>query len=474
VVFSSNVFLFLFLPAFLAVYYLLPARFRSAHILVGSYVFYGWWRLDFVPLFAGVTLWCYLCSLGIQRAHERNDPRAAKRSMAAGVVGALGALAFFKYFNFGVDNLNAALTRLGFEASDTFRVILPIGISFYCFQAISYVVDVYRRDAVPARTFWDFSAFIALFPQLVAGPVLRYKDVADQFRSRTHSFARFSEGSTRLMAGFCKKVLIADSVAPVVNQTFALENPTMADAWLGTLAYTVQLYFDFSGYSDMAIGLGLMMGFRFRENFDHPYISKNITEFWRRWHISLSNWLRDYLYIPLGGNRRGGRRTYINLTLTMLLGGLWHGAAWTFVIWGAWHGGILALERRFARVEGKARIPPSWGVGPTMVLVMIGWIVFRAPDVETAFDFYGAMLGANGLALSDTVAWQLGGWQLTALVLGIGLAYAAPWWRSYKLRQPAPRQSGLAAVDLVFVPLFALALLRLTAQSYTPFLYFQF
>jgi alginate O-acetyltransferase complex protein AlgI len=337
---------------------------------------------------------------------------------------------------------------------------------------MSYLIDVYRRDAKPAPTFWDFAAFIALFPQLVAGPILRYKDVVDQFREREHSFTKFSYGATRLMGGFCKKILIADTLAPVVEAVFALPQPTMADAWIGTIAYTLQLYFDFSAYSDMAVGLGAMLGFHFKENFDHPYISKSITEFWRRWHISLSTWLRDYLYVPLGGNRKGRARTYVNLAVTMLLGGLWHGANWTFVIWGAWHGAILALERRFGHdVNGR---PPRLGIPLTLVLVMLGWVMFRAPDVGTAWGFYSAMAGAHGLPISDGLRWQISGLQGWTLVLGCALAFAGPAWRAWLDRIVEDRRRRFENAALLYIPLFAVAVLRLSANSYTPFLYFQF
>jgi alginate O-acetyltransferase complex protein AlgI len=470
-VFSSNVFLFLFLPLFLAVYYLAPFRFRSAVILVGSYTFYGWWRVDFLALFAGVTLWCFIASHLVVRAQRRGDDRLAGWAMATGVAGALGALGYFKYFDFGVENLNAALGAAGLAPLSFAHVILPIGISFYVFQAISYVVDVWRRDAEPARTFWDFSAFIGLFPQLVAGPVLRYKDMADQFHQREHSLARFSEGSTRFMAGFCKKVLIADSVAPLVDAGFALHDPSMGDAWVAAAAYTIQLYYDFSGYSDMAIGLGLMMGFRFRENFDHPYSSRSITEFWRRWHISLSTWLRDYLYIPLGGNRGSTRRTYINLLLTMLLGGLWHGAAWTYVLWGAWHGAFLAAERRWTtKVDGR-RQGPRLGIPLTLLVVVLGWVMFRAASPGDAMEIYAGMVGLNGLGLSEALDWQLRGWQLTTLAVGTALVFVAPL-----IPRVLPVGPGLVGSrwQWVFIPLFLVAITRLAAMSHSPFLYFQF
>ena len=278
--------------------------------------------------------------------------------MQIGVAGNLVTLGIFKYFNFGIDSLNAVLNASGINSIEALRFILPIGISFHIFQCISFLIDIYRKDAVPPKRVIDFLAFMTLFPQLIAGPVLRYKDLADQFIARTHTLDKFSLGAYRFMTGFAKKVLIADTVADLVDKTFSLNDPSTADAWLGALAYAVQLYFDFSGYSDMAIGLGMMMGFRFIENFNHPYISRSITEFWKRWHISLSTWLRDYLYIPLGGNRKGPVRTYINLFVTMLLGGFWHGANWTFILWGAFHGGILAAERALKR-DTETTFAPS-------------------------------------------------------------------------------------------------------------------
>lgn len=470
--FSTNVFLFLFLPLFLGLYYLTPFRYRSLLILLASYVFYGWWRVDFLLLFFAVTLWTYLAGRVIARSEER--PRRARAALVTGVVLNLGALGYFKYFNFGVESFNALLMGMGLEPFTAWRVILPIGLSFYIFQAISYLVDVHRKDAPPARNFWDLSAFIALFPQLIAGPVLRYKHLAEQFRQRSHTMDKFSEGAMRFMVGFCKKVLIADTVAPLVEASFSQPNPTMADAWLGAAAYTVQLYFDFSGYSDMAIGLALMMGFRLLENFNHPYISRSITEFWQRWHISLSRWLRDYLYIPLGGNRKGPGRTYVNLMLVMLLGGLWHGAGWTFVLWGGWHGALLATERFLGKLKLWRPLTPILTIPGTLLLVMLGWVMFRAPNVGVALEMYAGMLGRNGLGLSDGVAWQVQPDRLAALFAAVLLIGLAPLWRGLLERVPAERQLMLANLHMSIFPLFMLGVFKLSAQTHSPFLYFQF
>ncbi len=460
-VFSSNIFLFAFLPLFLLCYYATPWRGKSALILLFSYAFYAWWRPDFLGLLVAVTSVTYAFALGI--GASTNDVQR-HRLLVVGVGLNLLALAYFKYANFGIESLNVALGALGLNAVTFTHVLLPIGLSFYIFHAISYLVDIYRREAPPARNLIDFAAFIALFPHLVAGPVLRYHLLAEQFRSRTHSLANFSRGSVIFMVGFCKKVLIADTVAPLADAAFSAPLPTLADAWLGAVAYTIQLFFDFSGYTDMAIGLALMIGFVFPENFNDPYTSRSITEFWKRWHMSLSNWLREYLYVSLGGNRKGTLRTYLNLFLTMLLGGLWHGANWTFVLWGAWHGGILALERYWQQRMGKPLLPAWLSVIKTMLLVIIGWVLFRAADVSSATRMFQGMLGWHGVAFSAPVEWQVTPDRLGVLVLGIGLVYAMPWLK---------RQGGSHARYLL-LPLFLWAVATLSSQSFTPFLYFQF
>jgi alginate O-acetyltransferase complex protein AlgI len=470
-VFSSTVFLFAFLPVFLAIYYATPGRYRAFVIAIASYLFYGWWRPDFVVLMWISTVVDYVAGGQISNARERGE--RGKRWLLLSIATNLGLLGYFKYANFGIDTLNAALLSADASPLEWSEVILPVGISFYTFQTMSYTIDVYRDTAPKVRSFRDFMCYVAMFPQLVAGPIVRYNSIADQLHSRTHSFARFSKGAQRFMVGFCKKVLIADSVAPLVDASFSTPDPTMADAWMGAIAYTIQLYFDFSGYSDMAIGLGLMMGFRFMENFNHPYISHNITEFWQRWHISLSRWLRDYLYIPLGGNRKGARRTYANLAITMLLGGLWHGANWTFILWGAWHGILLALERRFTRREDGRRVAPDLTIPFTMLLVIIGWVIFRSPDVTTAMGFYAGMLGLHGTGLSEALSLQLTGWQITALLAGISWVYLSPRWGPV-MAGALERKSPLIYLQQLCIPLFLVAVLRLFAQSYTPFLYFQF
>ena len=331
-VFSSVTFLFLFLPVFLIIYYVLPLRFRSAWILLASWVFYGWWRLDFLLILVGSSVMAWFVGHRIDRSRQ-TSPGSAKTWRTIGVVVSLCVLGYFKYFNFGVDTLSAVLNRFGLGEIHAARVVLPVGISFFTFQIISYIVDVHRGTAPVARSFVDAAAYVSLFPQLVAGPIVRYSQVALQFRNREHSWDNFGEGSKRFIIGLARKVLIADAVAPLADAAFGLSHPGAVASWIGVLAYSIQIYFDFAAYSDMAIGMGRMLGFTFPENFRMPYTSASITEFWRRWHMTLSSWLRDYLYIPLGGNRRSPSRTIINLMVVMVLGGLWHGAAWSFLIY---------------------------------------------------------------------------------------------------------------------------------------------
>ena len=499
-VFSSVTFLFLFLPIFLVVYYALPFRLRSAWILVGSWVFYGWWRLDFLFLLVLAATSGWFAGTRIARARER-APRIARRWVALGVMIALGVLAYFKYFNFGVETLSALLGSVRGDGIAAWHVVLPIGISFYTFQIISYVVDVYRGNAPVARSFVDVAAYVSLFPQLVAGPIVRYVEIADQLRSREHTWAKFNEGALRFMVGLARKVLIADAVAPIVDAVYASPAPGLIAAWIGVAAYTIQIYFDFAAYSDMAVGMGRMLGFRFPENFDCPYHARSITEFWRRWHMTLSRWLRDYLYIPLGGNRLGPRRTVVNLMTVMALGGLWHGAAWSFVVWGLWHGGWLVAER-LAGVRGRARAgeaagPERAGVthprrrdardavrtlarhAATVLIVMLGWVLFRSESFGDALSLYAGLVGAHGLAIPPEIGWQLSTGSLVALAAGWLLVVVEPRMRAAAGTETTPPRPGRAAVwghvlRFSAYVVFVASVVRVLASSYSPFLYFQF
>ncbi|MEM7397101.1 MAG: MBOAT family O-acyltransferase, partial [Verrucomicrobiota bacterium] len=340
-------------------------------------------------LFSTVVDYC--CGLAMTRGAEgrlltpgTERSRHQKRAVTLSIVTNLSLLGFFKYFNFGLDSYNALLGGLGLEAyqyRDFLRITLPLGISFYTFQSMSYSIDVYQGKGAAIRNFTDFSCYVSMFPQLVAGPIIRFREVSEQLFERTHSFEKFARGVAFFCLGMSKKILIADTCGKVADTTFQAHSLMALDAWYGIVAYAFQIYFDFSAYSDMAIGLGLMLGFVFPKNFDSPYHSKSITEFWQRWHLSLSHWLRDYLYIPLGGNRKGTGRTYVNLMLVMLLGGLWHGAGWTFVIWGVIHGGMLAFERLQGKDSLYRRLPGSIRVAITFLIVLITWIFFRAESL---------------------------------------------------------------------------------------------
>jgi alginate O-acetyltransferase complex protein AlgI len=478
-VFSSETFLFLFLPLFMVIYYLTPTRGKSLVILFASYLFYGWWRFDFLLLLFLTTLWAFGIGLLIR---NNIGTQRAQLWCTIGVIGCLSVLGVFKYLNFFIDSLAELVGTDAAGLGVHWRLILPIGVSFYVFHSISYLVDVTRRDADATLNFFDFAAFIALFPQLVAGPILRFKDLADQFKSRTHSLQMFADGTALFIIGLGKKVILADSVAPIADVAFATPDPSLALAWLGSVAYMMQLYFDFSGYSDMAMGLGLMMGFHFRANFNMPYISRSITEFWRRWHISLSVWLRDYLYIPLGGNRISERRTYINLTLVMVLGGLWHGANGTFLAWGIWHGAWLALERR----TGWANRTSLIGLFQTLIIVLIGWVAFRAADMGQAMDIYAGMIGLHSIAMPIDVALQISSESLMLLVLAMVVAGTEPQLnaigRAMYFNPSEPQFGGAGTLTaatsllptLLISVLGVISIMKLAEASFSPFLYFQF
>jgi alginate O-acetyltransferase complex protein AlgI len=472
-VFSSPIFLFIYLPLFLLAYYLTPFRGKSYVILAGSYAFYAWWRIDYLLLFVALTAWNY--ALGLQIA-KREKP-ASYRWLTLGVVTNLLTLCYFKYTNFGIANLNLALKQFGTEPLPLADILLPIGISFYLFHCISYLVDIYRRDAAPVSRFVDFAAFISLYPQLVAGPILRYKDLAHQFKHRVHSWELFSKGALRFVQGFVKKVLIADSLAPIVDLCFSSPNPGLVDSWMGGLAFTAQLYFDFSGYSSMAVGLGYMMGFKFIENFNMPYLSQSFSEFWRRWHISLSSWLRDYVYIPLGGNNVSAGKIYRNLFITMMLSGIWHGANWTFVMVGLFYGVVLTLERMFRL--NNSRSTGLLGVSRTVFCMLVTVFVltmFRAPTIPQGLEVYAGMVGLNG--------WMGDGVHLfypNFAVLMLPVAYLVVYLIEplYVGRaQFTPVTHWQQRADVVYLalalPLFSLAVTRLLAQSHSPFLYFAF
>ena len=465
-VFASVEFLTLFLPLFFIAYLVAPGRSRNLVLLLASWIFYGWWKPVFLLLLWGVTV----VAFAFGRAIEASPTDQGKqRLLAWGAAVNLALLAWFKYANLAVGTANDGLSLLdaGHMAWDP--VILPIGLSFYILHAISYLYDI-RRGVVKAEpSLIAFGVYIAMFSQLVAGPVIRYRWVDKELASRRLDFRGFSAGARRFMTGFAMKVLIADSLAPLVNTAFTLARPSLADAWLGTGTYALQLYFDFAGYSAMAIGLGLMLGFHFPENFNNPYLSTSIQEFWRRWHISLSGWLRDYLYIALGGNRAGSARTYVNLILTMAIGGLWHGAAWTFVAWGLLHGLALAVER--LAVNRGIRLPSVLSYPLTMAVVLIAWTLFRASSWSAAQAMLMGQFGLHEIGLSAQLSLALHPVVLLWLCLGLAIV----WWPALEARLPG---GGLALPRwwraLWPVATFIYALAVLEGHETVPFLYFQF
>ena len=476
-VFASPIFLFLFLPATLAAYFVVPRNWRNGVLLVASLVFYAWGEAPYVVLVLGSVVFNYVIGGAIARAP---DPRVRKRWLVLGVTGNLTALAIFKYANFAVANVNTLAPVLAITPLAVASIPLPLGISFFTFHAISYVVDVYKRNAQAERNLPRFALYILLFPQLIAGPIIRWRDIAAQLPARDQRVADISYGARRFVLGLGKKVLIANTLGHTADQIFALPAADLTTplAWLGLVCYTLQIYFDFSGYSDMAIGLMRMFGFRILENFNYPYISRSIREFWRRWHISLSNWFRDYLYIPLGGNQRGERRAYANLVIVFLLCGLWHGASWPFVLWGAWHGTFLVVERAgldrvLRRIEGFAHVY-------ALLAVMGGWVLFRCETLTQAAKFYAALAGfADGDPVRRPLVEFLNPFVL--VTLGVAIVFSTPLaqrlgqWRD----QATLRRGGLAAfvlsADVAW--LFSVLLVAsafLAAGTYNPFIYFRF
>ena len=473
VVFSSHIFLFYFLALALGLYYLAPRWGKHTVLTAVSYVFYGWWNPPFMLLMLISTLIDYYCGKMISAPGA--STRKRKLGVMISVMVNLGILAFFKYTTFLVNSANGLLASIGQDAMAVppffTNIILPLGISFYTFQSMSYSIDLYRGHARPADSLIDFACYVSMFPQLVAGPIVRYGSVADQLRSRAHTLQGFVLGVSRFNLGFAKKILLANPMGGIADVCFGAGEGALGcwTAWVGVTAYAFQIYFDFSAYSDMAIGLGRMFGFTFPENFDSPYKSKSITEFWRRWHISLSSFLRDYLYIPLGGNRKGAGRTYVNLMTVMFLGGLWHGASWNFVVWGLIHGGMLALERRFGKGSFFSRLPGFVKVALTFIIVLITWVFFRAENFEVAWRYLGSMFGMGGNAEAASV--------LTAEVFHVsnlvylGICGFAAW--------ACPRTVTMLEKLTLTRALVSLALLIYSVmvmfwQGFNPFLYFQF
>jgi alginate O-acetyltransferase complex protein AlgI len=482
--FSSIIFIFYFLPVFLLGYYV--SGWRTGALLTGSVVFYVWGEGPYVLLLGALILANWAASQAI----ARTEANGSRRAILAGIIALdLSVLGFFKYAGFLAHNFDAALPYLGVRGGGLpeIHLALPLGISFFTFQLISYVADVYLRAVPVERGLTRFAAYILMFPHLIAGPIVRYADIRHELHADRRKTGQIGLGLQYFIVGLCQKVLVANTVAPLADHAFNMPvaNLDATTAWLGAFAYTLQIYFDFCGYSNMAIGLAFLMGFTFPKNFDHPYVSRSLTEFWRRWHISLSSWFRDYVYIPLGGNRHGLWKTVRNLMVVFLLTGFWHGAAWNFVGWGVYHGGFLLVER-FGLGKVLDRAPRLIGHIYAVLVVLLGWVLFRATSFDQAVHYWAAMAHLGELHAPDVaLRVLLSNEMLAALVIGSIFSMPVLPWICRRLRRPklAPSEHLPARLDTHGVYVLSTALLvagltlslaKLAGSSLNPFLYFRF
>ena len=473
-VFSSFTFVFLFLPVFLIAYFLSPKKSRNLTLLLFSYIFYAWGA----PEVVWILLLSSTTDFFLSKYFSRAENKYKKHSFILSILLNVGLLTYFKYANFFVAETNKLLAVLGIDNLHWTEIALPIGISFFTFQKISYLVDVYRKDVEPSSTLANYLLYVVSFPQLIAGPIVRYRDVNKQIESRVHTTELAFEGAERFFIGLAKKVIIADQMGAVAENVFSIpmEQLSTGYAWLGIICYAYQIYFDFSAYSDMAIGLGLVMGFRFLENFNHPYIALNFTEFWRRWHISLSRWMRDYLYIPLGGNKSGGIKTYFNLWIVFLLSGLWHGASVSFILWGAYHGLFLTLDKLFWGKFSK-KLWPVINIGITFILVCVGWVFFRLEDAELCFSYLARMFNPLSYwsVASETVPafiiHQLG---IVIFVIATILSFAPAFKSKINLKINFPDIVCDFTKFATCLFLLLLTVLMQATSDFAPFIYFRF
>ena len=465
-VFSSTIFLCVYLPLVLLGYYICPKKGRNLFLLIASLVFYAWGEPKYVFLMIFSILVNYI--FGRLMDKNRENKKRLKLMLVLSVVIDLGLLSVFKYTDFIITNVNAIFG----SSFDLLKIALPIGISFYTFQAMSYTIDVYRNDVRVQKNLIDFGMYITMFPQLIAGPIVRYADVQDQLAERSVTTADFSEGVMRFVVGLGKKVLLANQMGAVWSEIYALGGDVSAlMAWTGAIAYTFQIYFDFSGYSDMAIGLGRMFGFKFPENFRYPYQSVSITDFWRRWHITLSTWFKEYLYIPLGGNRYGLARQALNLLIVWSLTGFWHGAGWNFVMWGLYYFVILFIEKLFL-LKALDKLPKLFRHVYALLLIVIGWVIFASDDVSVLLPYLGSMFGANG-AIGGMDVYTL----LTKAALLVICCIASTELPKKLFLSAAGAMNEKAAFTLksvLMIALLALSMILLIGDSYNPFLYFRF
>ena len=465
-VFSSILFIFTFLPAVLLLYYLAPARFKNIVLLIFSLFFYAWGEPVYVLLMIYSIVFNYVMGIDIHRKSDK--PAKARFSLLTAVVVNLFLLGFFKYYGFLADNLNLVLP----VNLPKLSLALPIGLSFYTFQTLCYLVDVYRKKVPVQKNILSFGLYVSMFPQLVAGPIVQYSDVAQQLKNRTHSLAKFGQGAQYFIWGLTKKVLLANNLGSVFQTVQALPQMSTLSAWVGVLCYTFQIYFDFSGYSDMAIGLGKMFGFDFKPNFDHPYCAGSVTDFWRRWHISLGAWFREYIYIPLGGNRGGAARHIRNILIVWMLTGLWHGASWNFVLWGLYYGIFLVIEK-YVLKSVLEKLPHLLRVLYTMLIVMIGWVFFFCSDLGSAATYLGTLFHMNGGPLFDNAGIY---YLYTGLILLAAAALACtPFFYNIWMRAAnTVKKRQIFLYSALHTVLFFLSVAYLINDTYNPFLYFRF
>ena len=468
--FSSITFLFIFLPLTLLLYYLVPVRMKNYVMLAASLIFYAWGEPVYIILMILSIILNYFCGQDIYE--KRDNARAMKMSLMFGVVMNLLILGFFKYYGLLMDTINAIL-----PIDIPYRVLaLPIGISFYTFQAMSYLIDVYRKEVKPQENILYFALYISMFPQLIAGPIVRYIDIEEQLKERSINSTKFGEGAMYFIRGLAKKVVLANTFGSVYEQVAAMQIGSFSTltAWVGAIAYAFQIYFDFGGYSDMAIGLGKMFGFEFLPNFNYPYIAKSITDFWRRWHISLSTWFREYVYIPLGGNRCTPSRHILNLLIVWMLTGLWHGAQWNFMFWGLYYGVILILEKYLwgSKIE---KLPSAVQHIYAFVLVLFGWVFFFSPTLGYAGQYLKVMFGIGAKGIFDKQGFFMifTNW----LLIVIAILASAP--RGYKLLKKITgcwqsEEVRAIVTCAVYIAMFLLCIAFLVTETYNPFLYFRF
>lgn len=469
-VFSSTIFLYIFLPLTLLGYFVIPGKGKNIWLLIMSLIFFAWGQLGY--------LWIILLNIAVNYTGAfiiDKNRKTAKPVMLITVLINLGILYYFKYFDFTLEAIRS-ITHIELELQN---IILPIGISFFTFQGMSYVIDVYRKEVPVQKNPLKVALYIVLFPQLIAGPIVRYKDIEKEIDNRRTTLNDFTEGVQRFIIGLSKKAIIANTMALAVDAIWT-QGPahiSLTTAWFGSIAYTLQIYFDFSGYSDMAIGLGRIFGFHFNENFNLPYISKNITEFWRRWHISLSTWFRDYVYIPLGGNRK---RVYLNLSIVFLLTGIWHGAAWHFILWGVWNGAFILIERVIKNRHKKSEVKTSLfrtGISKIYALAVInlGWILFRADTIKDAIDYVRVMFRLKmPVQVGFTLRWYLDNWTAFILLAGIFFASSIPTRIGAYAKAKLPAKGYDTSKYILLLLLFFFACVRVVSGTYNPFIYFQF